>query len=315
MNDKGAFERATKLVVANMVQSFSKRLETIMLYGKRNIGVVSGVAGSVITVTAASWAPAVWAGGVGMELEAYDAAGTAIRGATRPATLLKVTAVDLVARQITVSAAAPTLAAIVATDQLKHAYSGELTQQGALEFHGLEAIMRNAGTLFNINAATYDLWKSTVFSAGSAALTQSKINKALALAVAKGLEEDVECHVNPVTWENLLQAQDALRMYDSSYKPDLAKSGAKAIEFYGQNGLIKVVPNPYVKESLAFIMPEDVLMRVGSSEVTFKRPGESEEFFRDLENNAGVELRAYADMALFCHAPARLVLIENIVNS
>lgn len=312
MNDKGAFERATKLVVANMVQSFSKRLETIMLYGKRNIGVVSGVSGTVITLTAASWAPAVWAGGVGMQLEIYDAAGTTIRGATRPASLAKVTAVDLVARQITVDAVP---AGTVATDQIKHAFSGELTQQGALEFHGLEAIMRNAGTLFNINAATYDLWKSTVFSAGSAALTQSKINKALALAVAKGLEEDVECHVNPVTWENLLQAQDALRMYDSSYKPDLHKSGAKSIEFYGQNGLIKVVPNPYVKESLAFIMPEDVLMRVGSSEVTFKRPGESEEFFRDLENNAGVELRAYADMALFCHAPARLVLIENIVNS
>lgn len=55
--------------------------------------------------------------------------------------------------------------------------------------------------------------------------------------------------------------------------------------------------------------------RVGSSDMTFKRPGQGEEFFRDLENSAAYELRLYSDQAIFCHAPGRNVLIKDIVNS
>ena len=58
----------------------------------------------------------------------------------------------------------------------------------------------------------------------------------------------------------------------------------------------------------------DDLIRVGSSDITFKRPGQGEEFFRDLETAAGYELRAYCDQAVFSAAPGRMVLINNIVN-
>ena len=56
-------------------------------------------------------------------------------------------------------------------------------------------------------------------------------------------------------------------------------------------------------------------MRVGSQDVSFKRPGQGEEFFRDLENAAGYELRLYTDQALFCMAPGRSTLISSIVNT
>ena len=56
-------------------------------------------------------------------------------------------------------------------------------------------------------------------------------------------------------------------------------------------------------------------MRVGSTDMTFKRPSQGDEFFRDLENSAGYELRLYTDQALFCQAPGKSVIITNIVNS
>jgi hypothetical protein len=59
----------------------------------------------------------------------------------------------------------------------------------------------------------------------------------------------------------------------------------------------------------------DELIRVGSTDITFRRPGQGDEFFKDLENSAGYELRAYTDQALFCSAPGKLVLIDSIVNS
>jgi hypothetical protein len=49
--------------------------------------------------------------------------------------------------------------------------------------------------------------------------------------------------------------------------------------------------------------------------MTFKLPGSEDQFFRQLENTSGVELRSYADFALFSYAPGRLVKINNIVNN
>ena len=65
----------------------------------------------------------------------------------------------------------------------------------------------------------------------------------------------------------------------------------------------------------AYIFDKEDLVRVGSSDITFKRPGRGDEFFRDLENNAGYELRVYCDQALFSQAPGKMTLISNIVNA
>ena len=51
---------------------------------------------------------------------------------------------------------------------------------------------------------------------------------------------------------------------------------------------------------------------MGSTDVTFKRPGKGDEFFRELENSAGYQLTCMTDQALFCHAPGKNVLIYNI---
>jgi hypothetical protein len=182
------------------------------------------------------------------------------------------------------------------------------------EFAGLHLIMTNTGTLFNISAATYTLWKGNTYSAGSAALSFTKVNSAIARAVEKGLDSDVVVLVNPRTWSDLLSDQAALRRYDGSYKEDEIEQGAKSIKFYGQNGMIEVCPSIYVKQGYSYILPMDDLIRVGSSDITFKRPGQGEEFFRDLETAAGYELRAYCDQAIFSAAPGRMVLIKDVVN-
>ena len=71
----------------------------------------------------------------------------------------------------------------------------------------------------------------------------------------------------------------------------------------------------YIKEGYAFGLSLEEWMRVGSSDITFKRPGQGEDFFRDLENSAGYEMRLYTDQALFCMAPGKNVILSGIVNS
>ena len=322
MNSAAAFERATKLVVANMVQSFAKRLEVIMFYGQLDIGVVASVAAGssaaqkVLTLTAASYAPGIWSGSVNMKLSIWDASSSF---ANLDALGFTVDVADLDAKTVTVTeGSSGTAANIAAADVITHFGAGYYQNaSGSNEFAGLQKIMANTGSLFGINAAQYDLWKSTVYAAGGA-LSFSKIQAAISRAMAKGLEEDVLCYINPSVWSNLITDEAAQRRLDGSYDTSKTEKGSEKIVFFGQNGKITIKPNIYVKESLALIIPDPTstcLMRVGSTEVTFEQPGFNGEFFRLLDTKNGYELRAYADMALFCWCPNKLVLITGVTVS
>lgn len=296
-----AFMDATKFLVANMLRSMAKKLEIELLYGQMGYGAVASVSTNTITITTAEWAPGIWAGSEGMPIEIRDAAGTTSRG------FATVASVDMDARTVTVDAAP---AGVIATDVIWHkgAYGNE--------FAGIHKILTiSSGTLFNINVGTYSLFKGNTYSAASAALSFAKIQSAAARAVEKGLDSKLLALINPRTWANLMTDQAALRRYDSSFSASKAENGSKGIVFHSQNGDIEIEPSIYVKEGYAYLLSLDDWSRVGSSDMTFKRPGQGEEFFRDVENSAAYELRLYTDQALFCSAPGKNVLISAIVNS
>jgi hypothetical protein len=296
-----AFEIATKFLVQNMLRSVSKMLEIELLYGQVGYGVVQSAVTTAVTITLAEWAPGIWAGAENMPINIRDVTGATSRGN------FVIVSVNMDTRVLTLATDAAA-AGVVATDVIYH--------KGAFgnEFAGLHKILTNTGSLFNIDASQYALWKGNSFSAGSAALSFQKLQDAISRGVEKGLDSDVLVLVNPKTWADLLNEQAALRMYDQSYKSEVAENGSRSIKFHGQNGMIEILPSIYVKESYAYIIDPDTMMRVGSSDLTFKRPGKGDEFFRDLENHAGYELRAYCDQALFCNAPGRNILITNITN-
>jgi len=197
----------------------------------------------------------------------------------------------------------------VATDVIWHkgAYGNE--------FAGIHKIITNTSVLFNIDANRFNMWKGNTFSASNAALSFNKLQLAVTRAIEKGLDGKVLVMVNPKAWANMLNDQAALRRYDSSYSPVKVENGGRSILFHGQNGEMEIEPSIYVKEGYAYMLSIEDWVRVGSTDVTFKRPGQGEEFFRDLENSAAYELRLYTDQATFCNAPGKNVLINLIVNA
>lgn len=294
-----AFEQATKFIVGNMLRSVTKKLEIEMLYGQVGYGTVEAVpVGNVILITDAEWAPGIWAGAEKMPIEVRNAAGNVSRGNAT------ITAVSFDDKSITVDALP---AGTTTTDVIWH--------KGAYgkEFAGLHKIITNTGVLFGIDASAYTLFKGNTYSAGNAALSFAKVQEAISKAVEKGLDNDVMVLVNPNTWSDLLTDQAALRMYDSSYSSAQAENGAKELKFHSQNGMIEIVPSIYCKQGYAYVLSTDDMVRIGSSDVTFKRPGKEGDFFRELDNSAGYEMRCYCDQALFTHSPAKNVLITNIV--
>ena len=295
-----AYKDATKYLLANMLQSICKKLEIELFYGQMGYGTVSAVNVNDITITTAEWAPGIWAGSENMPIEIRNAAGNVIRGETT------ISAVNLDTRILSVAA---TPAGTVGTDVIWHkgAYGNE--------FAGVHKILSNTGTLFNISASAFSLWKASEFAAGGA-LSMEKVEKAVTRGVAKGLEGDVSVFVNINGLTNLLTEQAAKRSFDQSYNQSEVTNGGKAIKFFGVNGgTISIEPCIYVKEGYGYVLFMEDFMRIGSTDVSFKSPGGDGEYFRHVENSAAYELRAFTDQALFCAAPGKKVIITGIVNS
>lgn len=293
-----AFQEATKFLVGNMLTSVAKVLEKELLYGQVGYGTLAGApSANVATITTAEWAPGIWAGAEGMPIEIRSSGGT-LRGET------KVVSVDLSARTLTLEST-PVGATTNDVIWFKGAYGKE--------FAGIHKIFTNTTTLFGIDASQYNLWKANSYAPGSpSTLSFAIIQAAIAKGVEKGLDNKVLCLVNPSHWDNLLTEQAAFRMYDSSYKSASTEAGSESIKFFSQNGEIEILPSIYVKEGYAYCVSLEDMVRVGSTDVTFKRPGQGDNFFRDMEDNAGYELRAYTDQALFCAKPGKNIIISNL---
>ena len=297
-----AFMDATKFLVANMLRSMAKKLEIEMLYGQVGYAKIDGalVAATTLPIKAAEWAPGIWAGAEGMPIEVRDGTTGVLKAS------VKVMSVDMDLQEIVVDSG------VTCSD------GDVIWHKGAYgnEFAGIHKILTvSSGSLFNIDVGTYNLFRGNSYSAASAALSFTKLGQAATRAVEKGQEGTLLALVNVRSWQNMLTDQAALRKYDSSYSPAKMENGSKALKYHSQNGEIEIEPSLYVKQGYAYLLNVDDWMRVGSTDITFKRPGQGEEFFRDLENSAAYELRLYTDQALFCQAPGRNTIITDIVNS
>lgn len=320
-----AFESATKLQTANVLESHAKRVELALLYGQTNLGIADSSVNTdatttVITFTLASWADATWSGLNGASISLFKTSDGTILNSNAA---LVITAVSTTNRTLTITGNSTDIAAIDtwvggAGGQQAYVnfYGARTGSTTYAEAAGIDKIVTNSGSLFGIDAAVYNLWAGNTYDASSAALTQAKLDAAIAVAVGKGLAQNVTVYVNPKTWSNLNTDQAAKRMYDSSYSEKEFTNGANSIKYLSQNGQLEIVSHPFVKQGEAFIVPLEEAVRIGATEVTFNIPGQDDgSYFTPMENNMGFFYKSYSNQALIINTPAKAVKIINIVNS
>jgi len=144
------------------------------------------------------------------------------------------------------------------------------------------------------------------------AISMEKVLLASSQAVALGLKEDAMLLCSPKAWTTLNNDMSALRRYDSSYNPNQFKNGAEGIEYCGVSGKLEIIAHPFVKDGEAYIIPTKRCKRVGSTDITFKRPGNPNSFYREIDGSAGFELRAFSDQQFFIEAPGMCVRLYGI---
>jgi hypothetical protein len=338
-----AFKKATLPIIEMNLESHAKRLELLLLYGQSATGLgQTQASGSAVVdgtheklqITAATWAVGIWAGEEGSKVSFYrDDTNALVGGAGDGDKWFTVSSIDPDNKTITVVGTSAGCTALHTADQAAaldiyfYGTTGlSATDNGpgqasswsttnSYEMAGIDRIAINNGTLFNIPANTYTLWKSSTYSASSGQLTMAKIISAVNKAVGKGgLKEKVVALVYTDTWPNLMTDLAALRMFDDSYQEGEVVNGFETIRYIGANGEIEVVPHSCVKGGEAFIAPLKRFKRVGATEITFNTPGRGDEIFLQIPDYNGFEMRSYADQAVICTTPAKCVKITNIVN-
>lgn len=323
-SSKQAFVQATSLVVENMKKSLHRFLEIDFLYGGSSAAAGAGIGttassanvsatSTVVTLTAKSFAMGIWGGAKGSLLNFYNGASLISSGADA---VFTVTAVDLNARTITVTGTATGITALDA------ATSGGLNiwrkNQYAKSMSGIRKINVNTGTIFNIDASTNEYWKSVEYDVGDSQLTMLKVLGGFAEANGRGLMEDANLYLNPITYKDMASRESALRRY--SDKESKAKNGFGGIQYEINGFVVTVKSHPMVKQGDAFGLSPKQLIRIGATEPTFALPGMTnsmgqQAFFQPINDVAGVEMRCYSNQAIFPKAPAQMVYFKNIVNS
>lgn len=287
VGDAASFGKVTKHVLRSLLESSNRKLEAQILYGGSGLATISATLVNVFTVTPGQWAGGIFIAAENMRLQIYSAAGI-LRGAC------KIVKVNMADKKIEVDVMP---AGVVATDVV-YEYGAK-----GKEFLGIHKILSTTiGTMFGLSVEDYSIWQANQYNVGGA-LTYDKISEAIGMAVAKGLDGKLTLLVNPVRWAQLLTEQTASRKFDYKYDNKKYENGSEAIEFYSQNGMIEIMASPFIKEGDAFAISLDCFERIGSQELTFKMPGQSESQFMQVTQDAhSVEFRTYTDQALFCSA-------------
>jgi hypothetical protein len=172
-----------------------------------------------------------------------------------------------------------------------------------VEMVGLQKIITNTTTLFNIDAAAYSMWSGNSYT-GTGALTFGQIMSANALPAQRGLQGKTTVLLPPTAWANLASDQASLRRY-GDVETKTARNGFNVIEFYSQTGEMEIVAHNCVKNGDFFIVPLDKYKRVGSSDVVMSLPGMADgDILFNNQTQPGYIMRLYTDQALFGTTPS-----------
>lgn len=305
-----AFGKAWGQALMNLRMGHMKRLELMLLYGQLGLGVVDSLSSDTVTITEASWSPATWIGLEGALFQFWTGttASETQHGATTGSTL---SSINFANRTLAFGSGGPSGGTTVGAGDVVYFYGARATTTFN-ECVGLMKIAQNSGSLFGIDAATYNIWAGNS-QTSFGAVTMGKLLDAVSAAVDRGLDEKVILGVCPKAYEVLNADLSAQRHFDGSYSREKLENGAQSIVYNGQMGQVEVRVMPFLRRGDAVVFPTDKLKLIGSADAGMGVPGtDGRDIFFHLPTKNAVEARSFSDLALLCLAPARLVAISGI---
>lgn len=286
--------------VESMRESVMFRQEVFALYGQMGLATIGTVtaASNRIEFTAAQWAPGMWAGNEGMPLTIRTSDGVFVKDVT-------IDTIDNDNRYL-----------VLNTGDANGITAGDVVwfQGGSSSSEpvGIAKIIQNTGTLYNISAATYGLWK------GNHRAQSGSVDLGFKLAMT--LDADIRSRggmgdqlglVAPVTWNVLVSSVEAARDF-ADYKNTEIDRGTRQLKYYSPTGTTTIMCHPIVKPCDYFSLRKGKWFRAGATDPTFEIPGGEGKVLYDLQDYPGKELRAMANNTWFTPRPAASGMISGM---
>lgn len=312
-----AFGNLLDQIIFGMDEAHRFNVEALMLYGGTSIGTVQTITANtattlIVQLSAASWAPGIWCQGEKMLIDFYDVVGGTLQNTNAAFEFTSFNDIDN--RKILItgnSSDVTTLGTGAQTWVITFRSAGGAT---AATMTGIDKILTNAGgTLYGINASNYNLLQSSSYAITTSA-TLSTFHTAATRVVQRGGYGKITFLMNPYVWQDLCDDQSALRRFKDDQKREYVQ-GAEELTFYGTTGAaMSLIPHPMVKQSEAFGLMLEEWIRGGVSDLTNRLPGAGDDnFFFDIPDKAGAEIRNFSSQFLYCPKPAKQIKVSGIV--
>ena len=219
---------------------------------------------------------------------------------------------------------------ITYTGQWATSSETQAQQESPNVFTGMKAIMdprvattgAAGGTLFGLDTAANSLWQGNVVRVTDETIASTRVNQKvlefshianqIAIASAKGLDENLVMYLNPLVWTDLILQEKENVQWNNNAGGKGYDLGGDDIRFHTANGVVNIKPSNYVKIGDGFMFAPKLWKRIGATDLTFRLPDRGDEFFLHLPSHAGYELRNYVSHALFTKAPAKSIYLSDI---
>jgi hypothetical protein len=356
-----AVKGATRTVVMGLGKAMAKRAEVLALNGGHpdGLGVIEAVGttptasvsidgtsttGSVldVSVSAETWAAAIFAQAEGATFDIYSAAGAKLNTANNTylnsaggqtglilvainpvSPISPVTATGRVLRfWHTVSSAGGVNSTTLAAGSRIFYESGGPATSGSI---GAEPIglsyLASIGTgaftggtfptaLYNIDSATYSIWSGNR-ATGVGNVKIAQLIEQLAAPIDFGvMGEKVRALVPTKLFQQFATDEASLRRYNGAQKK--AENGFDAVQYsMGGNNVLEVLGHPYQKGGRVTCYVPSEAHRVGPQDVSFlKRNGN--DFALEVGTGAASEARAMGQYNVYVDAPKHCLVLEGV---
>jgi hypothetical protein len=185
---------------------------------------------------------------------------------------------------------------------------------------GLQGILENTGSLFELSAATYPQWQAKSFAI-SGALNRGDIMALGGVLAQNGLRAGGKLFCNANTFADLADELSDLQTFDSpnGRTSDTKEFGATTLRFKTPCGVIEVAEDLVMKQSIAMFIGNyngsrrPCAERVGNRDLTMEQP--NGEIVTKLEASSGMQVEAYTNQAPFIKIPYHCAILTGITNT
>jgi hypothetical protein len=179
---------------------------------------------------------------------------------------------------------------------------------------GAQKIITNRNKLFGIDASQEDLWSGNLFDLQQKRFNLRAIQDGVAQAKdAGGLDKPLTLLISSRAFARLSSDESVLVGHGSSNNSNgKATNGFESLQYFAANGLNTMICSDKIKEGEVFgVVPTDWRCS-GSASEGFDQGLSQQEVFMPLERQAGYAVRSFSDQFMFCTAPAKQILWNNM---